>query len=324
MEVFMDHANLHFKSNVNGIININGTFGDYIDNENKFSLDIIANSNKLFITYIPSDDKIKYLTTNFALSNITSIPSTDCVDVAIVPFPDNHYDVIMNPYIYKNFEGTTPLYFSDLGKGLNIAVYNSHCSSIVIFEGDEIKYEDCTALLKKVMCNKKDNYIVIKGECIDNRFYLAIIDASDFSVAFNGICDSIDEQEEQIRAIVSTMDTMNHGIVYSVNCLTKQTDKYLVNTKKAKLPKCKHVVPMYFLECIKIGDIKSCKNMLDDNLKNVDDNVIKSYFGNIQNIYFNSHNLGYKVNYTIKNETGYKNYNFILNNNKISEIQEVF
>ena len=34
----MDHANLHFKSNVNGIININGTFGDYIDNENKFSL----------------------------------------------------------------------------------------------------------------------------------------------------------------------------------------------------------------------------------------------------------------------------------------------
>ena len=49
----------------------------------------------------------------------------------------------------------------------------------------------------------------------------------------------------------------------------------------------------------------------------------KTYFGDIQGIYLNRHIISPNINYTIKNNQ-YKNYDFIIENNKIMEIEEIF
>ena len=49
----MKNIFLHFTSNQSFSLNINGNYIDLVDNIEKFCIDIIPNTNNLYVTYNP-------------------------------------------------------------------------------------------------------------------------------------------------------------------------------------------------------------------------------------------------------------------------------
>ena len=130
----------------------------------------------------------------------------------------------------------------------------------------------------------------------------------------------------EISAFVNTKDTLGHGIIHNINLKNSTIEDSLVYVdNKPKSVKQNSIIPLAFLECIKINNFKIAKTYLCDTMQNVSDSHFTEYFGKIDSIHYNTHCFKENVeNYLIKTANIYKSYNFILNQGKIQDIEQVF
>jgi alpha-galactosidase len=112
---------------------------------------------------------------------------------------------------------------------------------------------------------------------------------------------------------------------YKINKESKSCSNYVVyENNTCTEPHSNLLIPKVFLEAIQIGDENILKKYLSYQLLSTPINKFQSYFGNIKELYLNRHMINQdKLNYTILSN-GYKNYNFVMENNKIKDIEEIF
>lgn len=313
---------LHFMSETPSLININGKYLGQIDNENTVELDIITRTEHIFVGYSPITNSKNTIPYTFTLKT-SETPSTENEYIKVVPFPSNNYDIIMKPFYYYQVNQSKVLFNNNLGKYF-ISIISDNVCRITIFSGECIVFNINIVSLLEVKVEQVKDLIIIEGVVDEDNYYLLIVDTNNFQILHNGIVQSIENSTTYISSFRNLNTLCNHGKVFKIDTQNKNIDNYCVYTQdNSNLQINNLLIPLAFAECIQVQDETMAKSFLGNNLCNTNINQLTEYFGNIQGIYFNRHNFTSKLNYTIESNK-MKNYNFIMNNNKIVEIEENF
>lgn len=314
---------LHLLSLCPCSLQINGQDIGYIDNKNVLELDLITKTEKLFVNYTPITYKKNIIPFSFELDT-ANYPTTENEYIKIIPFPNNNYDIIMKPFYYYQLENSNVIFNQNVGKYF-ISILSENSTKITIFSGASIVFTINTVLLKSAKAELKKDILIIEGIIDSDNYYLLVIDTSDFSILHNDIVQSIENTDSYIQSLKNLHDISHHAFVCKIEFANKNKQYYHVYENNISCePLSPYLIPQDFLECLISNDEPKAKKHLDNKFNNSNIAQFKNYFGEIKEIYLNRHNvLQDKLNYTIKSET-YKNYNFIMKNNKIFEIEEIF
>jgi len=313
----------HFLSEIPCSISINGYNLGIIDNQTIFEKDIIAKCDNFFVTFTPFLNKTNYLPYTYSIStqNISNLENSY---IKIIPFPNNHYDILMKPFYYYQIENSKVLLNQNLDKYF-VSILNDNISRITIFSGATIVFSMNTYLLKKAKANLKNNLIIIEGVIDYDNYYLLVINSKNFEIIFNDKIQSIEKTEDYLQTYKSLNTIAKHAEICKIDFKTLDHQKYYVYEKEfIELPKNNLLIPYTFLEAVKYGDENIIRDNISINLQNTPLLKFQEYFGNIQDIYLNRHSdFTNKINYTIFNGS-YKNFDFVIDANKITDIEEIF
>ncbi|MGN0961409.1 MAG: hypothetical protein ACI4PF_04340 [Christensenellales bacterium] len=312
---------LHFISETPSILSINGKHLGQIDNISNMELDVITKTPNIFVSYTPISNSKNALPYTFSLKT-SDTPESDNQYIKVVPFPNNNYDIIMKPFYYYQVSQSRVLFNKNVGKYF-VSIVSDNVSRITIFSGGTIVFNINVVELKEVKVEENKGLMIIEGVVDENNYYLLILDCSNFQVLHNDIVESIDASDEYISSYKKENTLCNHAKVFNIEVQTKNIDSYYVYSQETNNQINNLLIPYALLECIKVKDENKAKTFLGNSLSNTSISQLSSYFGDIKNIYFNRHNFNSKLNYTIETNT-MKNYNFIMDNNKIIEIEENF
>ena len=314
---------LHFMSQKNCQVSINGTNIGLIDNINTMELDIITKTEKVFVTYQPISNEESFLPYTFQLNTSNQV-NTDNSYIKVVPFPNNHFDIIMNPFYYYQIENSEVLLNKQFGQYF-LSIVNDNITRITIFSGASVVFTTNIIKLKSAKASLNQDILTIEGIIDNDTYYLLVIDTKNFKCLFNDICHSIEDTDSQIQVLVNLKDISHHSLVYAIDKKNKSIEKYTVYENNICTdPHSNILIPKLFLECINTQDETLAKKYLAIELQSTPISKFKSYFGDIKDIYLNRHqNTQDKYNYTVFNNN-YKNYNFIMYNNTIKDIEEIF
>lgn len=314
---------LHFLSSTPCQININGKNIGFIDNINILEIDILTKTNKIFVSYNPISSNISAIPYTFEI-NTSSSPMTENEYIKIIPFPNNQYDIIMTPFYYYQIDKSKVLLNKELGK-YYVSIVTDNITHVNIFSGASIVFTINIPKFISAKATLENEIICIEGVIDNETYYLLVINTKDFSVLHNDISHSIENSDEIIESLKKIKDISHHCIIYQI----KKAEKTCQNYKAYEDNICREPhsalhIPKVFLEAIKLHDEKIIKNYLSPQLQSTPIEKFLTYFGEIKEIYLNRHNvLQDKFNYTIFCNK-YKNYNFIMQNNKIIDIEEIF
>lgn len=315
---------LHFLSNENCLLYINGKVVGLIDNQNNFEIDIITKTNNIFVTYFPTINNSNTIPYTFTLET-TNTPNTENNYIKIVPFPNNHYDIIMNPFYYYQLSESKIILNENVGRFF-VSIISDTKSRITIFSGSSIVFNIQTTVLTNAKSYIKNETLIIEGTTEkDDEYYLLVINTSNFTIIHNDISQSIEENNDFIQSYKKLDNISKNAEITKISFDNNSKETYYVYQNDYPTPpSAKELIPLSFLQSLIIGDENCAKNHLSDNFCNSTINQISSYFGKIKEIYLNRHTLKQGIiNYTILSDN-YKNYDFIIENNKIIEIKQVF
>lgn len=314
---------IHFLSSYPCQLSINGQSVGIIDNSNTLELDIITKTENIYVSYNPISNGKNLLPYTFKL-NTQNIPISDNAYIKIIPFPNNNYDIIMTPFYYYQIENSKIILNQQIGE-YYINITSDNISRVTIFNRASIVFTINTIALKSAKAIIEKDIIIIEGIIDDYTYYLLVINASDFSIIHNDISHSIENSDDYIQTLKNLKDISHHAIVHKIDKRKKTCQDYRVYENNiCTEPHSPLLIPKVFLEGIKNHDEALIKKHLTQELSFTPLSKFQDYFGNIQEIYFNRHLvLQDKLNYSILTNT-YKNYNFIMENNKIKDIEEIF
>lgn len=314
---------LHFLSPVASRIECNGQHFGFIDNENTIELDLICKTNHIFISYIPISQDRQSIPYTVQI-NTENTPNTNNEYIKIVPFPNNHYDIIMKPFYYYQMADSTVLFNGNIDKYF-ISITTNTVTNITIFSGKTIVFNKNTKKIINVKVEKKEETIVITGIINDDNYLMLIVDTNNFNIIYEDIVQSIEDNSTSITSLKNINSIYDYSKVCKFNFSSKQSENYFVyNNRFEEHNIHPFLIPQAMLESIKVEDEHLAKSLLSNKYNTTTIQQLKSYFGDIKEIHFNRHqNNPYKVNYTIKSDK-YRNYNFLIDNNIVCDIEEIF
>lgn len=319
----MEDNFIHFLSENTCLLDINGKNIGSIDNYNVMEIDIITKCEKVFVTYTPISTKgnIPY---SFLLNTKNDV-TCENEYIEVVPFPNNQYDIIMKPFYYYQINTPKVILNTKIDKFF-VSITCDNASKINIYDGNNVIFNLTTQLLTSAKCELIKDILVIEGVIDNNNYYLLLIDTTTFEILHNDVCNSLDVSSTIITSYKTLKDISNHAEICKFTFENKSKDIYHVyENNTPKYPLHNDLIPLAFLENIKIKDDTLAKHFLHECHTNTNISKFRDYFGEFHEVYLNRHqNIQDKLNYSIKVNNQYKNYNFIMENNKIKDIEEVF
>jgi len=315
---------IHILSEIPCSININGYYCGNIDNKNNFEIDFLSKCSNIFISYFPISDDTTYNPFSFSLHNSNKYLQSNNTNIDIIPFPNNNYDIYIKPLQFNQIIDSKILINQNLGKYF-ISIVTNNITKITLFSGSSIIYEK--NIPKSINCNIEEfkNYFIIRAIIKENLYYLLIINTNDLTTIFSDYSHSIENTDGVIQSLKKLHNIPHHAEVNKFDLNNTNFEKYYVyEYDRAIYTNNTLLIPKAFLQCIQVNDEEYIKTLLSKNLVNTPIDKFKKYFDGIDRIYLNRHeNKQNKINYTTKGKT-YKNYNFIIEDNKIVEIEEIF
>lgn len=313
----------HILSKVPCEININGANLGLIDNVSNFELDFITRTDKIYVNFTPISYSKNSLPYTVQL-NTANVITCENQNVQIIPFPNNHYDVIFEPFEYLNTSANQTILLKNFSK-YSVAIVNSISTQINIFSNNNIVKSIEIPYVTTAKASEKKDLIIIECVIDKDNYYLVIINSGNLEVLYNNAVQSIEVTDNEISSYRNLDDISNHAEIFKIQIDNKNIEKYYVyKDNTCHNPKSMVLIPEDFLECLKVDDENKCRMLLASNLSSTPLEKFRNYFGDVKNIYFNRHaNFYDKLNYTIQTNS-YKNYNFIMQNNQIKDIEEVF
>lgn len=313
---------LHLTSEVDCIVGINGKTIGTIEPPYLHELNIITKTKNVFITYEPISKKANALPYTFLL-NSENTPSTNNEYIKIVPFPNNNYDIIMKPFYYYQISQSKVLFNGNVGKYF-VSIISDTITRITIFSGASIIFNTNIPTLIDARVQQRKNFLIIEGVIDESTYHLLIVNTDDFSIIHNDTSHSIEETSDYVCSLKNMNTLCKHARVWKLVYSDNTKEEYFVYNDEKNKNIHSLLIPQAFLECVAIGDEHKAKSFLSNNYQNSSINQLQGYFGNINSIHFNRHNvIPAKLNYTINSST-MKNYNFIMDGNTITDIEDVF
>ncbi len=314
---------LHFLSTIPSSISINGKALGLIDNKNVFEYDVLTDTKQIYINYEPVCNTQNYLPYT-AILETWDTPTTDNQYIEVIPFPENNYDILLKPFYYYELKESKILLSKSIGNYF-VSIRATNTTFVTIFSGAAIVMETTIPKCTTARAELRENILIIEGVIKQNEYYILVVNTTDFSIIHSDMSHSIEYDISSIQTLKYLYNLPRNAEVCKIDIKALNKEKFYVYEKNApKYPTNNFLTPYYFLEGLMVGDNSYVKSLLGNNICDTPLEKLKSYFGNIHKIYPNRHLGGTQtINYTIKGDN-YKNYNFILNNNKIIEIEEIF
>lgn len=304
----------HLKSDVPCTVYANGEYLGVC--EKRKSLDLEINAKDVYFNVSPIGNYYPY--------TIHIFNNNKCVDTTnnclIVPYYNNNYDIYFKHIkVYENTP-TTTLLNTKLGN-LTVTILNGINSLISIYDNGNIVYSDVIKLLSKVNANVINGNLVVKGYTTKDEYYLLVLN-NNYELVYNGYFDNLEENNKILTGFTNIYDLAKHGHICEIdlNDLENLKDYYIVK-EDVMLCKENQLIPKAFLEALKVQNYSLAKKYLNDTLSKASNLHFKTYFGDIQAIYYNAYNNSNPINYTVYNGE-YKFYNFNVVDNKICDIEE--
>lgn len=299
----------HITSSVPATISINGQ-KTYQLTTPGFSWIDILHKPEIYVSFFPKESY--YLPATIKTGN------ENLENVNIIPYTNNNFEIVYTPSKMMCCNNETILYEKNID-GMYIKITSNEKTFLNITSS--IKGELLNKITPDIITinDEINNYIYIKAITKNNSFYAIVLHNQ--SILIEGVFDIIEEENKTIKFLKFTNDLSEHGIVNIFDKKTLGVDTYSVyKNNKPTTTSNPTLIPMAFLESIKVGDMTLAKYYLRDNF--ISNEHITSYFGKIQNIYLNTYNND-KINYTIHADNIFKSYNFEIENGKITDIEEV-
>ena len=196
-------------------------------------------------------------------------------------------------------------------------ISNSNNSYINI-TSKSFNHSSTCEMLKTVEFKTKEEYVFIFGHISDKKQYLLIFNTKSHKIIVEGIYSYIECTKTLVKAIKQNDSKFGYCKVVEFN-LTNKTHKFynLTNKNKASTHQIS-LLPYQFLECLKYCDYKGAIDYLNEQTTTPE--KLKSYFGNIKEIYYNGYSDD--INYTVLSDEKYRSFSFQIENDKIIDIEE--
>lgn len=321
----MNENFLHFKSETPCLISINGENVGIIDNINTFEIDILSKCNNMYITYLPTSDNSTQIQYTFNL-NTYSTPYTNNNNVTIVPFPNNHFDIIMSPIKILSVNINTKTLLNKKIDDFFVNIITDHQTDICIYSEMSIVYKNRIPKIQNCKIEKIKDNLVITGYIDVYLYYLLIIETKSFTEKFSDFSHSIENTDGIVQSFkrLNNIERSAQVTKFDLNNNNEETF-FVYEFDRPKYPSHELLIPKAFLEAIKIKDTNYMLTLLSNKYHSTDLNKFGQFFGQYEHIYLNTHEYKQNnINYSIKSRGKFKNYNFIINNGKIEEIEEIF
>jgi len=310
---------LHIANNFNNSVSINNNIVISLNDNDKNTISLATSRKELFFCYTP-----------YSTSNKTYLPYAEKVclfenntnnHIKIIPFRNNHFEVYFDKIEAPNIKPSNIIVEEYFGK-LNIAILNNSCGNILFYENNKLKKQlTCDSIITAEI-NQLQNKLTIKCLLEKNNYYIAILNIDNLELLKEIICDSYEANKTEIKFLTKLNDLAKHARIVSFNYQTEEEDSYNVYLNEEPTKTNSYLlIPYAFLEAIKVKNYNLARFYLGPNLSSVGDSHLENYFGNLQEIYLDSYNIeNFKIPYVIKNNSGFENVDFIVENNKIIEI----
>ena len=198
---------LHFLSINPAIISINGNTIGTIDNKNIMELDVIPYTERLFVTVTPVSYQKNALPFTYQINNSTTV-STDNQNIEIIPFPNNHFDIVTQNFYYQDFSYSKIILNQDVGDYF-ISIISDNSSHITIFSGIKNLLNIDIPKLNFAKVEKHKDLITIQGIIDSENYYLVVINTTDFNILFNDYVHSIEENINNIQVLKNLKDILS-------------------------------------------------------------------------------------------------------------------
>ena len=313
---------IHLLTEVPGSIYINGALLGLIDNKQTMELDVITNCEKIYVNFQPISDKNNYIPYTYILHTQEQV-YCDNENVKVIPFPEHQWDIIMKPCAYNEIIESSPLLCKNIGN-YYISMINNTKTNIYIYEGQNIVLTTTIPLCQNAKVELQKSLIIIEGIIQKDTYYLMVIDTKDFKIIYSGKSQTIEKTDLTIKSLENMNDILKHSKITKIDLLSKSIEEYYVYShENDKIYIDKLYIPKAIIENILINDDKELHKLMSQKFQNTTSKQMREYFGNIQDIYLNRHlTSGNIVNYTIYTNNTYKNYSFLIEDNKVLDILE--
>ncbi len=315
----MDKQFFHFKSDIEFNLYINGEY--VARNKNRESIDLVVGAKSFSFMLCPLSSIDNYMIDN-GIINIKNKASSTSSCTKIVPFKNNHYDIIFMPQKVYNLS-TNNIVMEINQESLNIFVYN--CNYGII----EINIKNKSRLLEKVDYNITASNLEKIYDCylitnlLDNGKRYVLVVTENGEKIFDKLCDEFEINGTEIKTMSISCDIASSGRVDSINITDRKTETYYISLTDRKMVLQKELIPLAFLQALQNKNYTLAKLYLSDNFSGIQNVQLDNYFGKVDGIYYNRYLLNDDVNYTIWAENEYRSFDFEINNNLIEDIKEV-
>ena len=310
---------LHIANNFKSIVSINNNIVININSEDNNYTTIQTNNDNLYISYTPySTSKGSYLPYAEKL-NLSNISLNN--NLKVIPFRNNHFEIYFNNLEVPNISPSEIISEEYFGK-INIVILNNSSGNILFYENNKLKKQLTTYKITSAEISQIKNKITIKCLTQNDTYYIAILNIENLEILQEILCDSFEENNNEIKTLTRLNDFAFHGKINSFNFENGIVDDYIVYINgKPETTDSFLLIPYAFLDAIKVGNYNLARTYLSHNLSTASDSHLESYFGKIEEIFLDSYNLeNFKIPYVIKNEIGFEFVDFIVEENKIIEI----
>ncbi len=211
-----------------------------------------------------------------------------------IPFAINLNDECIKQQVTKVCRGRDTYYFLNAQYCMPTSISNFKYANqqINVSVSTEliINVDGETILSKKVTNITYSHYEVIGDNCIiyfeGIRKFVCII--KEKQVLFSNYYDEINVDGEDRYFMHRCCDSLDHGIVCAIQ--DKKVDNYPIYLDDNELNMKEKFTCSVFLDCVRAGNLKYCKSLLDDDLSIQDEKKIKDFFPIFDDFYLLNEN----------------------------------
>ena len=218
-DVNMQKNFIHFLSKVPTNIYINGTYLGLINNQDCMELDIITNTEKIYVQNQPISNDKNYIPYTYILDTNNNVKSTN-KNIQIIPFPNNQWDIIMEPLIFNQMQESKIL----LNKNISnyyISAINNIETTIYVYSGQNILINKVIPLLTNIKVEILKSLMVIEGIIDNNTYYLLVLDLDTLNTLISGAYQSIQINENGIQVLQKTNNLPQYLKIIKFDLLSK-------------------------------------------------------------------------------------------------------
>lgn len=290
---------LHIKAISPSILSINNLPVGVINNKNNLLHLEVNLDDEIYLTINPIKDSFENKKLNSYSAKLDlyagKLISSNKL-VTVTSYPNSNYAITLNPNLISTYQSMKVL------AQKSFSIKNTTHTATCYFDGlNQILIESGSLLLTKSVehnltsCEinkiKGSNVIVFSADTLNGDLYVLIASYNDgkYDIIKEGLFNKLEVEEKEITLLKKAKDIAGSAMVTEIeidNDKINEKENYTVYlNEKPKEVSVLELIPIAFLQAVKLNNIELAKSYLSEELKaKLSLQHLKSYFGDFKEV----------------------------------------